>query len=123
MNIPLQEMENHSIEVIPENILERSGHILYLPMHWQEEVYGYLMLECGDQELDYERMKDFMMAMAQILGTVKNQSKLYEMYIRDALTGLYNRRGFYGEFAHRMKALEGQDRQIFMASVDLDHLK
>lgn len=123
MTIPLQEMENNSIDMIPDKMLERSGHILYLPMHWQEEVYGYLLLACGDQELDYERMKDFMMAMAQILGTVKNQSKLYEMYIRDALTGLYNRRGFYGEFAHRMKALEGQDRQIFMASVDLDHLK
>ncbi len=123
MTIPLQEMENHSIEMIPEEMLEKSSYVLYLPLHWQEEVYGYLLLECRDQELDYERMKDFMMAMAQILGTVKNQSKLYDLYIRDALTGLYNRRGFYGEFAHRMKELEGQDRRIFMASVDLDHLK
>ena len=123
MVIPLQKMKNHSIEMIPETVLERNSHILYLPLHWQEEVYGYLSLECGEQELDYERLKDFMMAMAQILGTVKNQSKLYEMYIRDALTGLYNRRGFYGELTRQMKELEGQDCRIFMASVDLDQLK
>ena len=123
MVIPLQKMKNHSIEMIPETILERNSHILYLPLHWQEEVYGYLSLECGEQELDYEQLKDFMMAMAQILGTVKNQSKLYEMYIRDALTGLFNRRGFYGELTRQMKMLEGQDRRIFMASVDLDQLK
>ena len=123
MVIPLQKMKNHSIEMIPENVLERNSHILYLPLHWQEEVYGYLSLECGEQELDYEQLKDFMMAMAQILGTVKNQSKLYEMYIRDALTGLYNRRGFYGELTRQMKELEGQDCRIFMASVDLDQLK
>lgn len=123
MVIPLQKMKNHSIEMIPETVLERNSHILYLPLHWQEEVYGYLSLECGEQELDYEQLKDFMMAMAQILGTVKNQSKLYEMYIRDALTGLYNRRGFYGELTRQMKELEGQDCRIFMASVDLDQLK
>lgn len=123
MVIPLQKMKNHSIEMIPETVLERNSHILYLPLHWQEEVYGYLSLECGEQELDYEQLKDFMMAMAQILGTVKNQSKLYEMYIRDALTGLFNRRGFYGELTRQMKVLEGQDCRIFMASVDLDQLK
>ena len=123
MVIPLQKMKNHSIEMIPETVLERNSHILYLPLHWQEEVYGYLSLECGEQELDYEQLKDFMMAMSQILGTVKNQSKLYEMYIRDALTGLFNRRGFYGELTRQMKVLEGQDCRIFMASVDLDQLK
>lgn len=123
MVIPLQKMKNHSIEMIPEKVLERNSHILYLPLHWQEEVYGYLSLECGEQELDYEQLKDFMMATTQILGTVKNQSKLYEMYIRDALTGLYNRRGFYGELTRQMKELEGQDCRIFMASVDLDQLK
>ena len=71
MVIPLQKMKNHSIEMIPETVLERNSHILYLPLHWQEEVYGYLSLECGEQELDYEQLKDFMMAMTQILGTVQ----------------------------------------------------
>lgn len=123
MSIPLRKMKNHSVDLIPEEMAERSSHILYLPLHWQDEVYGYMALECGDYELDYERMKDFMMAMAQILGTVKKQSELYDMYIRDALTGLYNRRGFYGEFTRQMKNLAGKDIRIFMASVDLDHLK
>ena len=123
MSLPLRKVKSHSIDMIPQEILEKTDRLLYLPLHWQNEVYGYISLECSDKEFDYERLKDFMMAMSQILGIVRNQSQLYDMYIRDSLTGLYNRRGFYGELASRMKSLKGKKCYIFLASVDLDHLK
>ena len=122
-SLPLLKVKSHSIDMIPQEILEKTDRLLYLPLHWQNEVYGYISLECSDKEFDYERLKDFMMAMSQILGIVRNQSQLYDMYIRDSLTGLYNRRGFYGELASRMKSLKGKKCYIFLASVDLDHLK
>lgn len=122
-SLPLLKVKSHSIDMIPQEILEKTDRLLYLPLHWQNEVYGYISLECSDREFDYERLKDFMMAMSQILGIVRNQSQLYDMYIRDSLTGLYNRRGFYGELASRMKSLKGKKCYIFLASVDLDHLK
>ena len=123
MSLPLRKVKSHSIDMIPQEIFEKTDRLLYLPLHWQNEVYGYVSLECSDKEFDYERLKDFMMAMSQILGIVRNQSQLYDMYIRDSLTGLYNRRGFYGELASRMKSLEWKKCYIFLASVDLDHLK
>ncbi|MCI7061797.1 MAG: GGDEF domain-containing protein [Lachnospiraceae bacterium] len=121
--VPLLEVEKHYINTILQELWGENRQILLLPMHWQSEVYGYVALENGHRVVDYERLKDFMMTFSQIMGTVRNQSQLYEMYIRDALTGLYNRRGFYGELEQRMKELEGEDRKIFLASVDLDHLK
>lgn len=121
--IPLLEMENKSIEQIPEQIWRGSGQILFLPLHWQDEEYGYMALQYFQESFDYERLNDFMMTLAQILGTVRKQSLLHEMYIRDALTSLYNRRGFYGELDSRMKELEQRDKKIFLVSVDLDNLK
>ena len=103
--------------------LDSKKDTLFLPLHWQDEEYGFIVLDYTEQGFSYERLNDFMMMLAQILGTVRKQSQLHEMYIRDALTSLYNRRGFYGEFHQQMEEYADQPKMIFLASVDLDHLK
>lgn len=121
--MPLLEVENKKISQIPDKVWGEGGQILFLPLHWQEEVYGYMAIQYSEDKLDYEKLSDFMMTLGQVFGTVKKQSLLHEMYIRDALTSLYNRRGFYGELSHQMKCLPGKTKKIFLASVDLDRLK
>lgn len=120
---PLREYSDRSLEEIPDKLWQESGQILFLPFHWQAEEYGYFAMQFYEQTLDYERLHDFMMTIARILGTVRNQSQIYEMYIRDMLTGLYNRGGFYGEFSRQFRELALPQCQIFLASVDLDNLK
>ncbi len=76
-----------------------------------------------DQEVEYERLNDFMLTLAQVFGSIKKQSLLHEMYIKDPLTSIYNRRGFYSELGRQMKKMSGKPKKIFFASVDLDRLK
>ena len=121
--IPLQEIKDKSIDQIPEAVRFGGGQILFLPLHWQDEVYGYMALPSFREDIDFETLKDFIMMMTQTFGTVRKQSQLHELYIRDALTSLYNRRGFYGELTRRMKELGDKPKRIFLASVDLDKLK
>lgn len=45
------------------------------------------------------------------------------MFITDNLTELYNRRGFYGELRKTIKELQGKEKTLFIASVDMDGLK
>jgi diguanylate cyclase (GGDEF)-like protein len=121
--IPLREISPWDSGKMPDQIWTGSDQTLLLPFHWQDEVYGYMALQYYEQGLDYERLNDFIMTIAQVLGTVRKLSQLHEMYIRDSLTGLYNRRGFYGELDLQMEQLEGQNPQIFLVSADLDKLK
>jgi len=48
---------------------------------------------------------------------------LYSLYVKDALTAIYNRHGFYDELRNRIAKLAGKRKMLFMASVDLDQLK
>lgn len=121
--IPLTEVEDRNVDHIPDEMWD-GGHILFIPIHWQEEVYGYVAMRYSTSvKVDYEKLNDFIMTLTQTLGTVKRQSQLHEMYIRDALTSLYNRRGFYGKLNQQMKKLSKKPKKIFLASVDLDKLK
>lgn len=122
-SIPLGERKNSVFSPVPQELWEELKQILFLPIHWQNEVYGYMALQFYQVEFDFEYLNDFMMMLTQILGTVRKQSQLHEMYIRDALTSVFNRRGFYGKLSQELEEGEGEKKQIFLASVDLDKLK
>ncbi len=121
--IPLELWDKNKIYNLSEQIWKEHQTMLFLPVHWQGEVYGCMAIQYLENEVEYERLNDFMWVLAQIFGSVKKQSHLHEMYIMDSLTSLYNRRGFYSEFARQMKRLSGKEKKIFFASVDLDRLK
>ncbi len=122
-DVPMELWNKHEIYQLSEQMWNSRGTILFLPVHWQGEVYGCLAMQYLEKEVEYERLNDFMLTLAQIFGSVKKQSHLHEMYVRDSLTSLYNRRGFYSEFGRQMKKLAGKPKKIFFASVDLDRLK
>lgn len=121
--LPLEIWDKNKIYNLSEQIWKEHRTMLFLPIHWQGEVYGCMAIQYLEQEVEYERLNDFMWSLAQIFGSVKKQSHLHEMYIMDSLTSVYNRRGFYSEFGRQMKRLSGKRKKIFFASVDLDQLK
>ena len=61
--------------------------------------------------------------LAKKLVTINTQAQLYSLYVKDALTAIYNRHGFYDELRNRIAKLAGKRKMLFMASVDLDQLK
>lgn len=49
--------------------------------------------------------------------------KLEEMYDRDALTGMYNRRGFENRGNPMFEQAKEEGKQIFLAIIDMDGMK
>jgi diguanylate cyclase (GGDEF)-like protein len=53
----------------------------------------------------------------------KKHERLYDISLRDELTGLYNRRGFFTLSEHLLKTAMRQQKGLFMLYGDLDGLK
>ena len=54
---------------------------------------------------------------------VRMQEEMRSLLLRDELTGLYNRRGFFTLVEYLLKMAKRQDRGMFMLYADLDNLK
>jgi len=60
---------------------------------------------------------------AQLERNAQLQAELQELAIRDALTGLYNRRYFEEVYHQEMLLNKRENRQISLAMIDIDHFK
>ncbi len=124
-------------EQIPdyENVITEMKHVIYVPLHMQDVVFGYVVLDMRPGESDYSQISAIATNLSHCLDSVlqhlrmhkmneKLQSankKLEELYITDPLTGIYNRRGFYQELNRRLG--EKKSGWLMMVSVDMDGLK
>lgn len=104
-------------------MIREIGELLFIPLHWQEETYGFMVVSYKDSNKDIGAFYEFVLGFEQVLGTIRKQSLLHNMYITDMLTELYNRRGFYNVLEQRIQKLSRQDKILFLASVDMDGLK
>ncbi len=80
--------------------------------------------------LAFDRLADFVVHLNMLLSSIENAAKLNEvvkalndMYIRDPLTNLLNRRGFDREIPAVIMRAEKENKKLLLLSVDLDGLK
>ncbi len=111
-----QELAENSRRIIT------SSQILHVPVHWQEEEYGMASIAITP-DLQITRLSHYMLGLTQVMGTVRKQSQLYEMYMRDPMTDLYNRRGFFAKLNQAMREIKDANKICFLASIDMDGLK
>ena len=110
---------------------ELKGVRIYLPIYFKNEVYGHAVLELDpNAKAFFDERLDFMLLLfGQTLNRMKLYNKLFEandiknLYIRDALTGIYNRRGFEQNISHLLDNRKPDDHKIAVASIDMDGLK
>ena len=107
------------------------GLRIFLPVFYKSEVYGYTCFVLKDDVryiLD-EKLEFTMVLLGQTLNRLRLYEKLFEaknvmdLYIKDALTGLYNRRGYEKKIAEFFSDGKTLDQKIAVASIDMDCLK
>lgn len=136
-------------EVFDESILmpeldkmlsEDSGFETFMVrlLHTQFDTYGYLIE--GFRTLDERAMRrceEFGLFLSTAFNIVLKNRKLMllnerlvqinremeQASVRDYLTSLYNRRGFYEELYKQFQAPENQNRYLTYFSIDMDGLK
>lgn len=117
-------------QLLPEfdKVLQRHDIIMLLPMHFQDEIMGYYAVSINTKNFNFSNTRRFINDSNQIFETLKNRillqrtySEMAEMHLRDPMTGIYNRRGFYKNVD---KFPEGKEnKQFILFSADLDGLK
>jgi diguanylate cyclase (GGDEF) domain len=107
------------------------GLNIFLPVFYKSEVYGYIAftLKSDVKYILDEKMEFTMVLLGQTLNRLRLYDKLFEvnnikdLYIRDALTGLLNRRGFEQGIAKYFVDGHTKENPIAVASIDMDGLK
>lgn len=133
----VRRMENHTNtdiifpakNILPdlEDTLDKFDVLYFSPLHFMDEVLGYACAAIAfAEEFIYSNRRRYISNTVQILENLihrvkleRMNSELAEMHIRDPLTGLLNRRGFYKKF----DKLCGEGKFIYLFSIDMDRLK
>lgn len=113
-----------------ENALENFDYIMFVPLHFQSDVVGYIGVMYDLNCFNFKNTKRFVNYTNQIMESLKNRinlakanAMLEDMHVRDVLTGIYNRRGFYNNAVAAIEKYKDTDKNIVLFSVDMDGLK
>lgn len=117
--------------ILPEKILEQEGAQGYLvfPTHYKSKCYGYVVMLFEDEKWPDVYVQAYMMGLANAIEEaamhreVSSLEQIRTLYHKDALTGIYNRRGFEKHLRslHERYAEEGMFLSI--VSIDMNGLK
>lgn len=118
-------------ELFPEDFqLDVDNPIYFFPLHYQRYYLGYMIVSIRQNVPNNTCIKAWLMHLDSALENVRIRSKLNtvvkeleNLYNRDMLTGLYNRRGFEKFGNHYFQeCLDAQSPFIIM-ELDMDNLK
>jgi len=95
----------------------------FIPLSFRDRQLGFLMLG-SDRETDYGQDEwRILSTTAGYIGTVLDNSRLYELNRTDPLTGLFNRRFFNQRLRREIARAFRRDEPLTMFMIDIDHFK
>lgn len=111
---------------------ETEGGKLYIfnPVHYKDRNYGYFVFVNSRFPIDNNMYVTWLLNMGHAIENIRKQKLLHhaveemdEMYVRDSLTGVYNRFGMERVIDELLKKCGGHDKKLFLAFADADGLK
>ena len=118
-------------ELIPKCMSSEEPQMWFLAsLHFQDLCFGYEALQFIDAETTGRLYMNWNIIIGNLLQDIMTYQKmqklvvkLEEMYDRDALTGMYNRRGFENRGNPMFEQAKEEGKQIFLAIIDMDGMK
>ena len=130
-NIP-NGLEFPSSWLVPEKVLEAESRVTFAfsPIYFKDTFIGYIAYEPSSIHGKGDFFAIWLSTICHNVGSfyMKNEleyvvSRLEELYVRDPLTGLYNRRGLEIFGDKLMKNSLAEDKPITIICADVDNLK
>ncbi len=113
-----------------ENSFSEYNTLFVVPVHFQDMVQGYLVSHYVPDEHHNERLYSYCTSLNRCLETMRTHEhlaalnqRLEFMFNHDQLTRIFNRYGFYNGFRSSFISLEGEKRDVFIVSIDLNDMK
>uniref|UniRef100_UPI0040567D6A substrate-binding and GGDEF domain-containing protein n=1 Tax=Acetatifactor sp. TaxID=1872090 RepID=UPI0040567D6A len=134
-SLNISELQSFICKIIEE---EKNDIILIHPLISGKDVYGFTV-EGFEDVLDWQikQCDEFAMFLSHILHTVIHNYKMNELNenlsrinkeieevsLRDSMTGIYNRRGFFRKMWEIIQKEENEGKYIYLFVIDMDGLK
>ena len=104
--------------------------ILIVPLHVLNETVGYFAVSYAVDMIEFHQMQNFVNTLSSELAAVRvrlEQKTMVETFkdrsIRDALTNILNRRGFFEKLRKSYGESMESGRKLALVSLDMDGLK
>lgn len=117
-------------DLLPGHVLEgRAQSFLIMPLHFENKYYGYMALQPEEGGWISSYVQAYMMCFANAIeASVMHQEiaglrEIRKLYQKDALTGIYNRRGFERHLRVLYEQLDYEKQYLTVVSIDMDGLK
>ena len=125
-NIPFKRSE-----LLPAQVLNNDPQVYYfLSLHYKENCFGYTAVQLYDGSGLESFYHTFMVNLGNAVEDMFIRMKmknliedLGDLYVRDVLTGLYNRRGFEKYVDQLFQDAKVEKASVFVIGIDLDGLK
>ncbi len=106
-----------------EGILDGNAYIMFLPVHLQGVTMGYMANTFDIDKFKFAFYQTFILDFRHVLEMYVSRSATEQLYIRDMLTQIYNRHGFYRNIGEIMKKSRVDEIPFTLISIDMDGLK
>ena len=117
--------------LLPEEVSEDKPMIyFFFPLHNNQYSFGYVAISYEDNYRTNKTFNNWLAILGNALETIrikqKNQGLLQELnnlYVHDALTGLFNRRGFDSLSQEYYDKARKEKKSFIVIAIDMDNLK
>lgn len=128
---PIKMQGFDTVELLPDMATDKEPMIYYFyPLHNNQYSFGYLAISFEGIHCVNKTFSNWLAILGNALETIrikqKNQRLLQELnnlYVHDALTGLYNRRGFDSVSEDCFLRAQREDKSFVVIAIDMDNLK
>ncbi len=128
---PFQFSEFETSQLLPKEASEDKPMIYYFfPLHNNQYSFGYLAISFEPTYGANKTFNNWLAILGNALETIrikqKNQGLLQELnnlYVHDALTGLFNRRGFDSVSEDYYMRAKKEGKSFIVIAIDMDNLK
>jgi len=117
-------------DLLPESLMEKESFLMFYPLHYNTYSIGYLVLDgiCTAAKLNlHESILNF---LEIAIENVRKKSLLHnlndtldDLYVHDALTGLFNRFGLDRYGLQRFDDLLASEGSVQVLFIDMDDMK
>lgn len=118
-------------ELLPQKelISDHPQAFLIFAIHQRHKIYGYMAFTFAEENWMDSFVQAYMMSLANAIEdsvlhqNIANLEEIKMIYLKDPLTGIYNRRGFEKNLLQVYDGMQNDKRHLCIASIDMDGLK
>lgn len=109
---------------------EGGKNFLFLPLHFRSKTVGYFVIRNAVYLMEKQYLFQIIKTLTTAIENLHKKEKLEymnqmlsELYIKDAMTGMYNRFGYQSLAVEYFKRMHEKGESILIMFIDLDRLK